>query len=136
MFRWFLGTFGVLLIFGGVFGAGVYVGGLQAGVDAAADKLKAKDEVIVQLQDEVKSTAARAAEDVASAAETLAAQKELATWMKANAGRRIDIGGELTRALDALDLSLCVLSPAVRSVRQRAVEEVRNAGLPDARRPD
>lgn len=125
MIRWFLGTLGVLLIFGSVFGGGVYVGKLmEANVRLGG--------TVELLRDEVKSAADRGAEDAARAAELNAGRDALDAWMKANTARRVDIAGELRRALDAMDLGLCTLSPDVQRVRTRAYQEVVDASRDSA----
>jgi hypothetical protein len=123
MLRWFLGTLGVLLIFGGIFGAGVYVGELRVRAELQGD-------AISTLRDEVKSAYARGAEDAERKAAHAADQQALKDWMQANAARRIDIGGELRRAIDAMDIGLCALSPDVQRVRQRAHQELLDAARP------
>lgn len=123
MLRWFLGTLGVLLIFGGIFGAGVYVGELRVRAELQGD-------AISTLRDEVKSAYARGAEDAERKAAHAADQQALKDWMQANAARRIDIGGELRRAIDAMDIGLCALSPDVQRVRQRAHQEILDAARP------
>lgn len=123
MLRWFLGTLGVLLIFGGVFGGGVYVGELRVRAELQGD-------AISTLRDEVKSAYARGAEDAERKAAHAADQQALKDWMQANAARRIDIGGELRRAIDAMDIGLCALSPDVQRVRQRAHQELLDAARP------
>lgn len=127
MLRWFLGTFGVLLIFGGIFGAGVYVGGLQAKSDQQSGVITTQKEVIGTMRDEIKSAYARGAEDAERKAALAADQQALKDWMQANAARRIDIGGELRRAIDAMDIGLCALSADVQRVRQRAHQELVDA---------
>lgn len=123
MLRWFLGTLGVLLIFGGTFGAGIYVGELRVRAELQGD-------AISTLRDEVKSAYARGAEDAERKAAHAADQQALKDWMQANAARRIDIGGELRRAIDAMDIGLCALSPDVQRVRQRAHQEILDAARP------
>jgi len=123
MLRWFLGTLGVLLIFGGTFGAGIYVGELRVRAELQGD-------AISTLRDEVKSAYARGAEDAERKAAHAADQQALKDWMQANAARRIDIGGELRRAIDAMDIGLCALSPDVQRVRQRAHQELLDAARP------
>lgn len=123
MLRWFLGTLGVLLIFGGIFGGGVYVGELRVRAELQGD-------AISTLRDEVKSAYARGAEDAERKAAHAADQQALKDWMQANAARRIDIGGELRRAIDAMDIGLCALSPDVQRVRQRAHQELLDAARP------
>lgn len=123
MLRWFLGTLGVLLIFGGIFGAGVYVGELRV-------RAELQEGVINTMRDEIKSAYARGAEDAERKAAHAADQQALKDWMQANAARRIDIGGELRRAIDAMDIGLCALSPDVQRVRQRAHQEILDAARP------
>ena len=123
MLRWFLGTLGVLLIFGGIFGGGVYVGELRVRAELQGDAINT-------LRDEVKSAYARGAEDAERKAAHAADQQALKDWMQANAARRIDIGGELRRAIDAMDIGLCALSPDVQRVRQRAHQELLDAARP------
>lgn len=123
MLRWFLGTLGVLLIFGGIFGGGVYVGELRVRAELQGD-------AISTLRDEVKSAYARGAEDAERKAAHAADQQALKDWMQANAARRIDIGGELRRAIDAMDIGLCTLSADVQRVRQRAHQELVDASRP------
>lgn len=123
MLRWFLGTLGVLLIFGGIFGGGVYVGELRVRAELQGDAINT-------MRDEVKSAYARGAEDAERKAAHAADQQALKDWMQANAARRIDIGGELRRAIDAMDIGLCALSPDVQRVRQRAHQELLDAARP------
>lgn len=123
MLRWFLGTLGVLLIFGGIFGAGVYVGELRVRAELQGDAINT-------MRDEIKSAYARGAEDAERKAAHAADQQALKDWMQANAARRIDIGGELRRAIDAMDIGLCALSPDVQRVRQRAHQEILDAARP------
>lgn len=123
MLRWFLGTLGVLLIFGGIFGGGVYVGELRV-------RAELQEGVINTMRDEIKSAYARGAEDAERKAAHAADQQALKDWMQANAARRIDIGGELRRAIDAMDIGLCALSPDVQRVRQRAHQELLDAARP------
>lgn len=123
MLRWFLGTLGVLLIFGGIFGGGVYVGELRV-------RAELQEGVINTMRDEIKSAYARGAEDAERKAAHAADQQALKDWMQANAARRIDIGGELRRAIDAMDIGLCALSPDVQRVRQRAHQEILDAARP------
>lgn len=123
MLRWFLGTLGVLLIFGGIFGGGVYVGELRVRAELQGDAINT-------MRDEIKSAYARGAEDAERKAAHAADQQALKDWMQANAARRIDIGGELRRAIDAMDIGLCALSPDVQRVRQRAHQEILDAARP------
>jgi hypothetical protein len=123
MLRWFLGTLGVLLIFGGIFGGGVYVGELRVRAELQGDAINT-------MRDEIKSAYARGAEDAERKAAHAADQQALKDWMQANAARRIDIGGELRRAIDAMDIGLCALSPDVQRVRQRAHQELLDAARP------
>ncbi len=123
MLRWFLGTLGVLLIFGGIFGGGVYVGELRV-------RAELQEGVINTMRDEIKSAYARGAEDAERNAAHAADQQALKDWMQANAARHSDIGGELRRAIDAMDIGLCALSPDVQRVRQRAHQELLDAARP------
>ena len=120
MLRWFLGTLGVLLIFGGIFRAGIYVGALRVRAELQGDAINT-------MRDEIKSAYARGAEDAERKAAHAADQQALKDWMQANAARRIDIGGELRRAIDAMDIGLCALSADVQRVRQRAHQELVDA---------
>lgn len=127
MLRWFLGTLGVLLIFGSVFYGGMYVGKLQCANNAQAN-------VIDTLQGEVKGAEARGKEDAERAAQLAQDKETMVEWAKANAAKRIDIGGDLKRALGAMDLSLCKLGPDVQRVRIRAQAELvaaSNSGASD-----
>jgi len=130
MLRWFLGTLGVLLIFGGTFGAGIYVGELRVRSEQQGLVITSQGDAISTLRDEVKSAYARGAEDAERKAAHAADQQALKDWMQANAARRIDIGGELRRAIDAMDIGLCALSPDVQRVRQRAHQELLDAARP------
>ncbi len=136
MWRWFLGTFGVLLIFGGIFGAGVYVGELRVRSDQQSSVITSQEGVIATMRDEIKSAYARGAEDAERKAAHAADQQALKDWMQANAARRIDIGGELRRAIDAMDIGLCALSTDVQRVRQRARQEVIDAAAAGTGGPD
>ncbi|MBK8168225.1 MAG: hypothetical protein IPK64_19940 [bacterium] len=132
MIKWILQTLAVLALVGSIFGAGVYVGELRVKSDAKDTALATQGEVIVTLRDEIKSSYARGAEDAAREAALKADRAAMQEWLKANAARRVDIGAELRRAIDAMDLSLCTLSDDVQRVRQRAVQEVIDASRPPA----
>lgn len=136
MIRWIASTIAVLLLIGSIFGAGVYVGRLEVSSDVQSTTLKTQEGVIEILRDEIKSSYARGAEDAAREAALTADRQALQDWMKANAARRVDIGGELRRAIDAMDLSLCALSPDVQRVRKRAAQEVIDAATGSDARPN
>lgn len=127
MLRWFLGTFGVLLIFGGIFGAGIYVGELRVRSDQQSVVITSQEGVIATMRDEIKSAYARGAEEAERKAALAADQQALKDWMQANAARRIDIGGELRRAIDAMGVGMCALSADVQRVRRRAHQELVDA---------
>lgn len=132
MWRGILAALAVLAIVGGIFGGGVYVGELRVRSEQQGLVITSQEGVINTMRDEIKSAYARGAEDAAREAALKADQLAMQEWLKANAARRVDIGAELRRAIDAMDLSLCTLSDDVQRVRQRAVQEVIDASRPPA----
>jgi hypothetical protein len=128
--RWIAQTLAVLALVGSIFGAGVYVGALQVRSEVKDTAISTQKEAIATLRDEIKSAYDRGVEDAAREAALKADQAAMQEWIKANAARRADIGAELRRAIDAMDLSLCTLSADVQRVRQRAAQEVIDAARP------
>lgn len=120
MFRWFLGTLGVLVIFGFLFAGGYYVGNLECSNKALKDNN-------VVLQEQVKDAKNEGNVQLQLERERQENEKVLQEQLKQLASRRVDYAAEFRRALSSSDLHLCVYDDGVRRVRSVPYENARRA---------
>lgn len=120
MIRWFLGTIGVLLIFGGVFGSGIYVGELRAANRSQAEAIAERDEANKGLQEQL---VAQEQSERQAQADLVAVQRSIDAIEKRTSG----IGGQLRSALSASNLAVCLLPADVQRLRADAYEQARDS---------